>query len=227
MKPSTTRTEPNLRRPDRAAMLLAIMLTCLSSLSSAMAQYVASYSYTEDVGTSFHTFYNTEYKFGIGMTNIAYTNVTTGYIFPPNITGLYSTNGCGWDTNGLSTTRQVDTVEQLDTGAFTNGYSGTEMWSGAGPEFPDGYPAISMGYRTANVTLAYVTDGDPTNILSRVYEITVFDAKENGTIAWTPLKPWSTAPTATPRARFIAPGRIATPTLSLSRSPQQRMGITR
>jgi hypothetical protein len=151
-----------------------------------MAQYVASYSYTEDVGTSFHTFYNTEYKFGIGMTNIAYTNVTTGYIFPPNITGLYSTNGCGWDTNGLSTTRQVDTVEQLDTGAFTNGYSGTEMWSGAGPEFPDGYPAISMGYRTANVTLAYVTDGDPTNILSRVYEITVFDAKENGTIALDP-----------------------------------------
>jgi hypothetical protein len=171
-------------------MLLAILLISLSGISSTQAQLrLATYNYMADVGTDFHTFEKTDYTYGLGMTNTYYTNVTTGWIIAPGIIASYCTNGAGWDTNtgGLFTTRSRDSAEQVEGGAYTNQVSTNETWSGEGPTFPDGnYPAVNLGYLTKTVTFDYLTGGDPSNCLTRVYEITVFDAKENGTIALDP-----------------------------------------
>lgn len=186
MKATLDHLEANLRLPSRAAMLLAIMLTTLCGLNSARAQLrVATYNYTADVGTDFHTFSSIAYTYGHGMTNLNYTNVTSGWIITPGIVGAYCTNGCGWDTNtdGLLTIRSREASNRLEDNSLTNQVSDTEQWSGEHPlTGATSYPAISMGYVTASVTFDYLTGGDPTNSLSRIYEISVFDTLENGSI---------------------------------------------
>jgi hypothetical protein len=173
-----------LRASKSCFTLLAMLLFLSSAAKETHGQVlrVSSYNYESENPGTFHTFTSVAYVFGVGQTNISWTNVTVGLLENPNIVGHYRTNSCGWDTNAgsLSTERQVNRSKLTDEDAVVNSESFTESWTGGGPDFPSGYPAISIPWLKESVGLEYLTGGDTNNPQSQVYEITVFDTRENG-----------------------------------------------
>lgn len=170
----------SIRRLTLCAMLMLEFI--LTPQTHGQGLRVSSYDYEADTIGDFHTFVSIHYTFGVGQTGIGNTNVTDGVLENPNIIAFYSTNTCGWDTNtgSLSKVRDYVQKKEKDDGTYTGERTFSEDWSGDGPSFPSGFPAISYPGHTSSVGLKYLTGGSTNNPQSRLYEITVFETRESG-----------------------------------------------
>lgn len=157
------------------AMLWLILITA----GSARAQLrVDGYEVTTDVTGDFHAYYHERYDYGSGATITAYTNCSNGaYIFMTQngvkITGWFTTNSTGWDTNAgaLADPATYTSTKQDENGNYGTPETGNNTIYP--PQFPNGYPAKNMTGFTESVDLVYLTDGDTNNLGNSAYEITV------------------------------------------------------
>lgn len=170
-------------------MLIGLPLLAPPSAGAQIAR-VTTYNYTSHTSGDFETFESISFAFGLGQTNIGYTNFsenlyTNGtFLASPDIIRMDGTNFTGWDTNSmlLSTDWSVQwsqTSSNLTNAPITGGtsYSGSASLPSFSGTYP--FPYSTLSYDTASVGLALDTGGDPNNVQTRIYTLKIEAVQRN------------------------------------------------